>query len=205
LIRHDIEVSEITRALFEDWSFMANFQPFEPSDYQKTRAALRRKILDRLDLEKLGKTSGDSAREEVVLVIRSVVNAEVVPLSFAERERLAREILDEIFAPSARDEARRNKFGLTPREIEIVSAVVAGYSNKEIAGCFKISEQGVKHSLSNIFYKLGVAKRSELLLRATAGLDSPEDGDAAGIAVKKPRNPNLNRGSAAASLDELFG
>jgi pilus assembly protein CpaF len=45
----------------------------------------------------LGKSSGDSARDEVLVVIRSAVNAEVVPLSFAERERLAREILDEIF------------------------------------------------------------------------------------------------------------
>ena len=32
-----------------------------------------------------------------------------------------------------------------------------------------------------------------------------EEGDAAGVAVKKPRSPNLNRGSAAASLDQLFG
>jgi pilus assembly protein CpaF len=45
----------------------------------------------------LGKTSGDSARDEVLIVIRNAVNSEVVPLSFAERERLSREILDEIF------------------------------------------------------------------------------------------------------------
>src|SRR5262249_50167758 len=38
-----------------------------------------------------------AAREEVLLVIRNSVNSEAVPLSFAERERLAREILDEIF------------------------------------------------------------------------------------------------------------
>jgi pilus assembly protein CpaF len=76
---------------------MGNFQPFQPSDYQKVKAALHRKILDRLDLEKLGKTSGDSARDEVLAVIRSAVNAEAVPLSHSERERLSREILDEIF------------------------------------------------------------------------------------------------------------
>jgi pilus assembly protein CpaF len=75
---------------------MANLQSFERTDYQQVKADLHRKILDRLDLEKLGKT-GDSARDEVLVVIRSAVNAEVVPLSFAERERLAREILDEIF------------------------------------------------------------------------------------------------------------
>jgi pilus assembly protein CpaF len=76
---------------------MANLQSFERTDIQQVKADLHRKVLDRLDLEKLGKTSGDSARDEVLLVIRGVVNGEVVPLSFAERERLSREILDEIF------------------------------------------------------------------------------------------------------------
>jgi pilus assembly protein CpaF len=76
---------------------MANLQSFERAEYQQVKADLHRKILDRLDLEKLGKTSGDSARDEVLVVIRNAVNAEIVPLSFAERERLSREILDEIF------------------------------------------------------------------------------------------------------------
>src|ERR1700733_5063783 len=76
---------------------MPNLQSFERTDYQQVKADLHRKILDRLDLEKLGKASGDSARDEVLVVIRNAVNSEVVPLSFAERERLSREILDEIF------------------------------------------------------------------------------------------------------------
>ena len=76
---------------------MANLQTFERSEYQQVKSDLHRKILDRLDLEKLGRSNGDSAREEVLVLIRNAVNAEVVPLSFAERERLSREILDEIF------------------------------------------------------------------------------------------------------------
>jgi pilus assembly protein CpaF len=76
---------------------MANLQTFERSEYQQVKADLHRKILDRLDLEKLGRSTGDSAREEVLVLIRNSVNSEVVPLSFAERERLSREILDEIF------------------------------------------------------------------------------------------------------------
>jgi pilus assembly protein CpaF len=76
---------------------MANLQTFEQNDYQQVKADLHRKILDRLDLEKLGRSTGDSAREEVLVLIRNSVNSEVVPLSFAERERLSREILDEIF------------------------------------------------------------------------------------------------------------
>jgi len=76
---------------------MANLQAFERSEYQQVKADLHRKILDRLDLEKLGRTPSAAAREEVLQVIRSAVNSEAVPLSFAERERLSREILDEIF------------------------------------------------------------------------------------------------------------
>ena len=76
---------------------MANLQSFEKAEYQQVKADLHRKILDRLDLEKLGKTAGETARDEVLVLIRNTVNSEAVPLSFAERERLAREILDEIF------------------------------------------------------------------------------------------------------------
>jgi pilus assembly protein CpaF len=76
---------------------MANLQTFERNEYQQVKSDLHRKILDRLDLEKLGRSTGDTAREEVLILIRNSVNNEVVPLSFAERERLSREILDEIF------------------------------------------------------------------------------------------------------------
>ena len=76
---------------------MANLQTFEHGEYQQVKADLHRKILDRLDLEKLGRATGDTAREEVLVLIRNSVNSEVVPLSFTERERLSREILDEIF------------------------------------------------------------------------------------------------------------
>ena len=76
---------------------MANLQTFERSEYQQVKADLHRKILDRLDLEKLGRTNSETARDEVLVLIRSSVSSEAVPLSFAERERLSREILDEIF------------------------------------------------------------------------------------------------------------
>jgi pilus assembly protein CpaF len=76
---------------------MPNLQTFERSEYQQVKSDLHRKILDRLNLEKLGRTPSETAREEVLILIRNSVNSEAVPLSFAERERLAREILDEIF------------------------------------------------------------------------------------------------------------
>jgi pilus assembly protein CpaF len=76
---------------------MPNLQAFERTEYQQVKSDLHRKILDRLDLEKLGRTPSDTARDEVLLLVRNTINSEAVPLSFAERERLAREILDEIF------------------------------------------------------------------------------------------------------------
>jgi DNA-binding NarL/FixJ family response regulator len=60
---------------------------------------------------------------------------------------------------SMHKEVRQKKFGLTPLELEIVSLVVEGYSDKEIAERLKISEDTVKHHLSNIFRKLGVSTR----------------------------------------------
>ncbi|MGA8529227.1 MAG: response regulator transcription factor [Acidobacteriaceae bacterium] len=61
---------------------------------------------------------------------------------------------------------RARDFGLTPREMEIVTLVVAGYSNPDIAQRCSISEQTVKHHVSNIFDKLGVSNRLELALFA---------------------------------------
>jgi two-component system, NarL family, nitrate/nitrite response regulator NarL len=60
----------------------------------------------------------------------------------------------------------RERSGLTPRELEIVSAIVGGLSNKDMARQFAISEQTVKHHLTRIYSKLGVANRLELALYA---------------------------------------
>ena len=55
-------------------------------------------------------------------------------------------------------------FGLTGRELEIIASVVAGRTNKEISQIHGISEDTVKHHLSNIFDKVGVYNRLELAL-----------------------------------------
>ena len=60
----------------------------------------------------------------------------------------------------------RAQFGLTPRELEITSAIVSGLSNKEIAQKFGLSEDTVKHHLTNIFDKVGASNRLELALFA---------------------------------------
>lgn len=61
---------------------------------------------------------------------------------------------------------RTNTYGLTPRELQVVSAVVSARSNKAIATQLEISEDTVKHHLSNIFDKTGVSTRVELVVFA---------------------------------------
>lgn len=56
--------------------------------------------------------------------------------------------------------------GLTARELEIVSAIKHGNSNRDIATKLGISEETVKRHLSNIYAKLGVSSRLELAVLA---------------------------------------
>jgi two-component system nitrate/nitrite response regulator NarL len=62
--------------------------------------------------------------------------------------------------------AGSNKFGLTPRQLEIVGCVVSGLTNRDIAKKLSISEDTVKHHLTQIFGKTGVTNRLELALFA---------------------------------------
>jgi len=67
---------------------------------------------------------------------------------------------------AAADAGPRPTFDLTARELEVLSAVVGGHTNKEIAQQFSLSEDTVKHHLSNIFDKVGASNRVELTLFA---------------------------------------
>ena len=57
---------------------------------------------------------------------------------------------------------RQPTFGLTPRQLDIVSAIVSGSTNQDIAQQFSISSNTVKYHLTNMFEKLGVTNRIEL-------------------------------------------
>jgi len=61
---------------------------------------------------------------------------------------------------------RDRPYGLTPREVEIVDAIAAGDSNREIAVKLNISLQTVKHHLTSVFDKTGTSTRLELALFA---------------------------------------
>jgi len=69
----------------------------EATPYQQVKSDLHRKIIDRLNLERLGRTPSQTARDEVLNVVRNSMSSEAIPLTFTERECMAREILDEIF------------------------------------------------------------------------------------------------------------
>jgi two-component system nitrate/nitrite response regulator NarL len=56
---------------------------------------------------------------------------------------------------------------LTERERQVLSLVVAGCPNKEIAYKFAVSEETIKHHLTRIFDKVGVSNRLELTAVAT--------------------------------------
>lgn len=48
---------------------------------------------------------------------------------------------------------------LTPREVEVLQLVLAGYTNKAIAAEIYISEKTVEFHLDNIYTKIGVRTR----------------------------------------------
>ena len=128
-----------------------------------TAAAEKAQIVEALQLGARGVVLKDSATQLLLKAIHTVMSGEY----WVGRESVSNLVQYlRTLVQSSGEEARQRKFGLTPRELEIVSAVVAGYSNKEIAEYFKISEDTVKHHLSNVFDKLGVSTRLELALFA---------------------------------------
>ena len=127
-----------------------------------TAAVEKEQIVEALQLGARGVVLKESATQLLLNSIRAVMAGQY----WVGRETISNlvEYLRGLLAPPPAP--KQKKFGLTPRELEIVSAVVAGYTNKDIAAHYKISEDTVKHHLSNIFDKLGVSTRLELALFA---------------------------------------
>jgi two-component system, NarL family, nitrate/nitrite response regulator NarL len=128
-----------------------------------TAAVEKEQIVEALQLGARGVVLKDSATQILLKAIHAVMNGEywVGRESVSNLVQYLRALVDSSTAAS-----RQKRYGLTPRELDIISAVVAGYANKEIAEHFKISEDTVKHHLSNIFDKLGVSTRLGLALFA---------------------------------------
>ncbi len=56
-------------------------------------------------------------------------------------------------------------YGLSPREEEVIGLLVRGFTNRQISHSLFISEHTVQRHISNIFEKVGVRSRKNLLKR----------------------------------------
>jgi len=135
--------------------------PIQPHTLLLTVAVEKDRIVRALELGARGVILKNSVANVLFEGIRSVMAGQywVCQESVAD---LAQALLK--FKPRPEGGERRQEFGLTPREREVVALIVAGFTNKDIAYKFAISEQTVKHHVTNIFDKLGVLNRLELAL-----------------------------------------
>lgn len=95
--------------------------------------------------------------ETVREVVREVVRETVVV-----REAPAAAAAGQPFAPDA---ARQQTLGITARELEILTLVARGLSNREIAAELFVSENTVKTHCARAFDKLGAARRTQAVQR----------------------------------------
>jgi NarL family two-component system response regulator LiaR len=84
---------------------------------------------------------------------------------------VVREVQVPVPTPLTVDPSRREQFGITARELEILEAIAAGLSNREIAEKLFVSENTVKTHSSRLFDKLDAKRRTQAVQRAKeAGL-----------------------------------
>lgn len=110
-------------------------------------------ILRAIEAGATGYLLKDAPREELFRAIRAAAQGEAVLAP-----GVAARLMDRMRAPA--EEA------LTAREIEVLSLVAQGTSNKEIARQLHISEATVKTHLVHVYSKLGVADRTSAVTTA---------------------------------------
>jgi DNA-binding NarL/FixJ family response regulator len=127
-----------------------------------TAAIEKRQIVEALQMGARGVIMKDAATTLLMKGIRTVMNGQfwVGREAVADMVSYLRDKVSQAPPPPAK------AYGLTKRELEILSTIVSGLSNKEIAQKFSLSEDTVKHHLTNIFDKVGVSSRLELALFA---------------------------------------
>ena len=82
---------------------------------------------------------------------------EAIRAAYAGRATLAPEAVEVLIQPAAPESTP--DFELTPRERDVLSLLVEGLTNKEIAGQLCISRSTVKVHVSNILSKMDVSSR----------------------------------------------
>lgn len=122
----------------------------------------KRQILESLQLGARGVVLKDAAIAHLSACIRAVMQGQYW-LEGRPVQNLV-QVLRDLTAQTA--PPPRKTFGLTARELEVVTLITEGSTNKHIAETFGISEETVKRHLTNIFNKIGVGNRLELALFA---------------------------------------
>jgi pilus assembly protein CpaF len=67
------------------------------TDYTFFKSTIHRKLIQNLNLERLAQMNRESALQELTRIIENLMDTDGMPITLLERERLAREVLDEVF------------------------------------------------------------------------------------------------------------
>ena len=102
----------------------------------------------------------DSSPEAILDGIKVAMSGKVVMDTVISEALLTNTTVEK---PSTFD---AEKWGLTPREVELIQQVAQGLSNKEIAQTLFLSEGTVKNNISTILSKLELRDRTQLVIFA---------------------------------------
>jgi pilus assembly protein CpaF len=76
---------------------MAISNTIDRADFGVLKATIHRKLIQKLNLDRVTEVNRDEVRREVGQILEGLVVGESTPMSLQERERLAKEVLDEVF------------------------------------------------------------------------------------------------------------
>src|ERR1700685_687416 len=71
--------------------------PSTRADFTAVKTAIHRRLIQKLNLDRLADVKREDVRREVAQILESLVVGESTPMSLQERERLSQETLDEVF------------------------------------------------------------------------------------------------------------
>ncbi len=73
-------------------------RPLREKEQQELKSAVHSELINRLDLEKLDEAQESRAgQQQLFLLIQQIIAEQGIPLSSVERDRIAQEVLDEVF------------------------------------------------------------------------------------------------------------
>ncbi len=76
---------------------MAPITTVTRTDFGTVKATIHRKLIQKLNLDRLTEVNREDVRREVTQILEALVVGESTPMNLQERERLAQEVLDEVF------------------------------------------------------------------------------------------------------------